>query len=228
MVELVLRSASILLCIGLSALAQEQPPAGAPAQLDPVANPESATNYNFVYGSVVPRDRKYVPLTGKQRAWLWVSGNFNTSITIRALLPAAIDQLGHDPSGWQLGAKGYGLRSADRFGRFTIQDGMEIIGSAAMGYETRYIFSKSKSATGRAAHALAMNVVTIDKNGRWVPHIPRIASTIGAEFLCNQWLRKQDRTGAQVGKGMVIQFGISSAYNLVKEFAPEWRRFIKR
>jgi hypothetical protein len=169
------------------ALAQEATPDEAPPASisDIVANPESATNYNLIYGSVVPRDRPYVPLTGKQRSWLWVTGNFNYSISFRALIPAALDQLGHDPSGWQLGAKGYALRAGNRFGRFTIQDAMEITGSAALGYETRYIFSKSESKAARARHALLMNAVTWDKHGHWRPHIPRIASTLGAEYLCN-------------------------------------------
>jgi hypothetical protein len=206
-----------------SAIAEEAKPPASPARA------LKATNYNPLYGSVVPPGQPYQPLTGKQRWQLFLIGSLgNPGIPFRSLVPAAFDLKNRDPEGWGQGMKGYAQRAGNRFGRFTIQDGLEGLSSHLVGYETRYIFSTSKNPWRRAGHALAMNFVTYNRHGKWVPHYPRVGMTFASEYLANLWMPKGAQTNAEATRGIMMQLGAASLFNLVKEFSPEMKRAFKR
>jgi hypothetical protein len=109
-----------------------------------------------------------------------------------------------------------------------MQDGIEAAGSAAMGLEARYIFCECKGGAARAGHAVLMNFITYNSKGRYAPHIPRIGGAFAAEFIGNQWLPPNERKVSTALAGIGLQIGIMAGVNLVREFSPEWKRFLKR
>lgn len=190
-----------------------------------------AVNFNPIYGSVVPGSQagEYRPLTSSQRRRLYVASSLrNYAIPVRALLPPIADHLGNDPEHWGQGWAAFGKRAGNRAGRFSIQDGLEAGTSAALGFEPRYVFCTCKGFLRRSRHALLMTVITLDSKGRRAPHIPRLGAAFASEFIGNQWLPAADRKAGEAVQGVVLQVGLASAFNLVKEFSPEWTRYWKR
>lgn len=104
---------------------------------------------------------------------------------------------------------------------------MESGAAAALGYEQRYIQCNCDGTLRRTAHAMAMNFITYDRRGRWVPNIPRVGSTIAAEYISRGWLPDERRTAAQNVQELSLQLATGSLVNVWREFSPPLIRRIK-
>lgn len=204
---------------------QEPPAAPAPS---PAVTSQEATKVNPLYGAVVS-PYNYRPMTGKER-WLlyWNTSYNNPGAAARTMLAAAMDQKADTPPVWGQGMAGYGRRMGNHFGRFTLQDSYEEAAAAALGHEVRYMLCKCTGFWPRTKHALAMNIVTLDKNGKWVPHYSRIGGTFASEYTANLWMPRGYQTNGEALRGIALQFTFSTLFNLVKEFSPELNRVRKR
>ena len=80
----------------------------------------------------------------------------------------------------------------------------------------------------RAAHALTANFVTYNRNGGRTPNVARVGSVFAAEFTGNLWMLAGYRDGSQAVRGVGMQLGVSSAFNLIREFAPELKLIFTR
>ena len=171
--------------------------------------------------------REYQPLTGKERWNTYVRQAFGSpAVFFRAAGPALGGQLKNEPPEWGQGMEGYSRRVANRFGRFTLQGTFEAAGAAALGHEVRYIRSTRSGFFPRAAHAMTANFVTYDKNGRRTPHIARVGSAFVAEFTGNLWMPAGYRDTSTAFRGVGVELGIGSAFNLFREFSPELKRVL--
>ena len=169
----------------------------------------------------------YEPLTANQRWELYVHHAFwSPAAFFRSAGPALGAHLNNEPPSWGQGAEGYSKRFANRFGRFAVQATYEAAGAAALGHEVRYIRSRRAGFLPRAAHALAANFVTHDRNGRRTPHISRLGSAFAAEFTATLWMPAGYRDARTAMRGVGVELGVSSAFNLVREFAPELKRIL--
>ena len=83
--------------------------------------------------------------------------------------------------------------------------------------EVRYRRSNRSGFLPRAAHALTANFVTYDKNGRRAPHISRVGSAFAAEFTGNLWMPAGYRDTSSALRGVGIELGVSSAFNLISQ-----------
>lgn len=167
----------------------------------------------------------YQPLTGKERWNLYLREAFwSPGVFFRAAGPALGAQLNNQPPAWGQGIQGYSKRFANRFGRFALQETYEAAGAAALGHEVRYIRSKRSGFFPRAAHALTANFVTYDRNGRRTPHVARVGSAFAAEFTGNLWMPAGYRDVSTAMRGVGMELGVGSAFNLIREFAPELKR----
>lgn len=173
--------------------------------------------------------RNYQPLTGKER-WnhYWRAAYWNPGVFFRAAGPAAGAQMNNDPPEWGQGMEGYSKRFANRFGRFALQQSYESAGAALLQHEVRYIPSSRTGFLPRAAHALTANIITYDRNGRRVPHVTRVGSMFAAEFTGNLWMPAGYRDTSTAMRGVGMELGVRSAFNLIKEFAPELKRMFGR
>jgi hypothetical protein len=173
------------------------------------------------------RPRSYQPLTGKERWNLYLREAFwSPGAFFRAAGPALGAQLSNEPPAWGAGAEGYSKRFANRFGRFAVQKTCEAAGAAALGHEVRYVRSKRSGFLARAGHALTANFVTYDRNGRPTPHVARIGSVFAAEFTGSLWMPAGYRDASVAMRGVGMELGVGSAFNLIREFAPELKRML--
>jgi hypothetical protein len=167
----------------------------------------------------------YQPLTGRERWNLYLRDTFwSTGAFFRAAGPALGAQLNNEPPAWGQGAEGYSRRVANRFGRFALQKTYEAAGAAALGHEVRYVRSRRSGFLPRATHALTANFITYDRNGRRTPHVARVGSVFAAEFKGSLWMPGGYRDAATAMRGVGRELGVSSAFNLIREFAPELKR----
>ena len=167
----------------------------------------------------------YQPLTGRERWNLYLRDAFwSPGVFFRAAGPALGAQLNNEPPAWGQGAEGYSKRFANRFGRFALKETYEAAGAAALGHDVRYVRSKRSGFLPRVAHAIAANFVTYDRNGRRAPHVSRVGSVFAAEFTGNLWMPAGHRDAYTAVRGVGMELGVSSAFNLMREFAPELKR----
>jgi hypothetical protein len=169
----------------------------------------------------------YRPLTGRERWNLYLREAFwSPGAFFRAAGPALGTHLNNEPPEWGQGTASYSRRFANRFGRFALQESYEAAGAAVLQHEVRYRRSSRSGFLPRAAHALTANFVTYDKNGRRVPHISRVGSAFAAEFTGNLWMPARYRDTSSALRGVGMELGVSSAFNLIREFAPELNRLL--
>ncbi len=136
--------------------------------------------------------------------------------------------MNNEPAAWGQGMEGYSKRFANRFGRYTLAKSFEAGGAALLQHEVRYLPSKRSGFFPRSAHALTANFITYDRNGHRTPHVTRVGSVIAAEFTGNLWMPDGHRGASEAMRGAGMQLGLSSAFNLFREFAPEMKRMFKR
>ncbi len=167
----------------------------------------------------------YTPLTGHERWNHYVRNAFwSPGVFFRAAGPAAGQQMNNEPPQWGQGMEGYSKRFANRFGRFALQQTYEGAGAALLKHEVRYIRSNKTGFLPRAAHALTANIITYDRNGHRVPHVSRVGAMFAAEFTGNLWMPDGYRDTSKAVRGVGMELGVRSAFNLIKEFAPELKR----
>jgi hypothetical protein len=171
----------------------------------------------------------YMPLTAKERWDRYLRDAFwSPGVFFRAAGPALGAQMNNEPPQWGQGMEGYSKRFANRFGRFALEESYEAAGAALLQHEVRYIRSKRSGFLPRAAHALTADFVTYDRSGRRTPHFARVGSVIAAEFTGNLWMPNGYRDASTAMRGVGVELGVGSAFNLIREFAPELKRIFTR
>jgi hypothetical protein len=228
-VQKVIRAGALALFVtggAMSVVAQDGTEAQADAR-QPASGTTDPAADKPVAGAVAAID--YQPLTGKERWDLYWRRSFYTpGVILRAAGPALGAHLNNEPPQWGQGAEGYSKRFANRFARFTLQATYESAGAAMLGHEVRYIRSKRSGFFPRAAHALAANFATYDRNGRLAPHYARVGGMFAAEFTASRWMPEGYRDARTAMRGAGVELGVGSAFNLIREFAPELKRVLLR
>jgi hypothetical protein len=225
---------SLLLLLGFSA--QGWAEAGDPGQKPDAprtvdAGGEMAGNSGGPSRAIVaePVRASHVPLTGKERWNLYLRDAFwSPGVFFKAAGPALGGHLNNEPAAWGQGMEGYSKRFGNRFGRFALQETYEAAGAALLQHEVRYIRSRRSGFLPRAAHALTANFVTYNRSGRRTPHVARVGSVVAAEFTGNLWMPAGYRDASTAMRGVGTELGVGSAFNLIREFAPELKRIFTR
>ena len=187
----------------------------------------SGSNSALLARAVARAAHTYTPPTGKERRDLYVRRAFlSPGAFLRAAGPALGSHLKNRPPEWGQGMEGYGRRFANRFGRFALKETYEAAGAVVLGHEVRYLRSTRSGFLPRAGHAMAATFITYDRNGRRTPHIARLGSAFAAEFTGNLWMPAGYRTGAEAVRGVGIELGMNSVFNLFREFSPELKRVL--
>jgi len=223
---------SALLCVPLFLLGFTAHARGADESSDPAqqagASDERTVNPDGdrpAPGAAQAAQNTFQPLTGKERWNLYMRDAFwSPGVFFRAAGPALGAQLNNEPAAWGQGMEGYSKRFANRFGRFALQETYEAAGAALLQHEVRYVRSNRCGFLPRAAHAVTANFVTYDRNGRRTPHVARVGSVFAAEFTATLWMPAGYRDASTAMRGVGMELGVSSAFILVREFAPELKR----
>jgi len=210
----------------MSAVAGEQVAGPQPAQPQAASLNDSGERGSSA-ATVGARVSGHRSLSGKERWDLYVRNVFwSPGVFFASAGPALGAQLNNEPPSWGQGAEGFSKRFANRYARFTLQKSYEAAGAAALGHEVRYLRSNRPGFGPRAIHALTANFVTYDRSGRRTPHIAKVGSVFAAEFTGRVWMPDGYRDTSTVMRGVGLQLGIGSAFNLIREFSPELKRII--
>lgn len=232
----------LLLHLCVAAAASLSGDGRAPASLPPAEEGQSGSpaanvqqkeydpaSVGFLVGGVLPKQVDYQPLTGQQRWELFVRQNFSLKggAWFRNFGAAAGDHLGNRPEAWRQGAEGYFRRVGDRTARFTIASGIEHSLAAGLGYEVRYLRCRCTGFWPRLGHTLAWNVITVNREGRNVLNLPKVAGAFGGEALSAAWTPgvRWDVRGYQ-GALQEVTFGWF--FNVLREFGPDIKRAFRK
>lgn len=172
------------------------------------------------WGTVISRG-EYVPLEAKERWSLyWRQTYGRPTAYLGSSVSALVSQLNNEPPEWGQGMEGYSKRFANRFARSTIRNTVTAAGSAALGYEVRYVKCDCKGFGPRFGHAIAWNFLTLNRDGKTVLNTPRIGASFASEFIGNRWMPAGYNTAGDAMRSGAIQLGVSSLFNAIREFAP--------
>ena len=210
----------------------ESPQPDSPAQpkpKDPKDKDYDPAQVGFLVGGVIPKQIGYQPLNNQQRWELFVRQNFSLKggAWFRNFGAAAGDHFGNRPEQWGQGAEGYFRRVGDRTARFTISSGIEHSMAAALGYEVRYLRCKCTGFWSRLGHTLAWNVITVNREGKNVFNLPKVAGAFSGEALSAAWTPgvRWDVRGYQ---GAFQEVTIGWFFNVLREFGPDIKRAFKK
>lgn len=167
------------------------------------------------------RGEPYVPMTPEERLrFLMRRVVYSPGAPVRAAILAGYDQERNYPEKWGQGADAYGRRVLNRWGRSVSRTGIETGLAAALQYEVRYIQCNCDGFGRRAMHALAMYFVTYNHEGKWVPNIPRVGSTVATQYIALSWLPQGTKTVGEATRGLPGQLAVGAAVNVWREFSP--------
>jgi hypothetical protein len=55
-----------------------------------------------------------------------------------------------------------------------------------------------------------------------------LGSIVTAEVVSRQWMPDRYRSGYRIARGTALQLGISTAFNVLREFGPDLKRVFRR
>ncbi len=178
--------------------------------------------------TTIKRGDPYTPMTAEERLQVFLRRAVTSPGTpARAAFLAVFDQHANDPEGWGQGWDAYGRRFGNRMARSAVRNGIESASAAALGFDQRYVLCNCDGVLRRTGHALAMNFVTYNRHGHWVPNVPRVGSTIAAEYIGLTWLPPGTRTTGEATRGLALNLLTGSLTNIWREFSPPMMRQLK-
>jgi hypothetical protein len=197
------------------------PPADVPPANAPSPDPAPVASSRTV-DPVIPVTTTYEPLTGEQRFDFYVQQTYSSpGAYLRTLVPAINGQIRNRPYEWGQGSIGFARRTGSAFTRFMLFDAFEAGGSAALGYEVRYVRCHCTGFFPRFGYAVASTVVTRDRHGHLVPDISRVGAAFGSEYVAQLWYPPSYRDDDVVLRGVALKFVFRSLMYTYREFTPE-------
>lgn len=188
------------------------------------AQSQSAIRPGMFWGTVITR-AEFQPLTGSERWGLyWRQTYWRPGVLFGNAGPALGAHLNNEPPQWGQGAEGYSRRFANRFARSAIRDTASAAGSAALGYDVRYVRCDCKGFFPRFGHAIAWNFLTLNRDGKTVLNTPRIGATFASEFIGRTWMPAGYNGAADAMRSGAMQLGIGAIFNSIREFSPRKQR----
>jgi len=206
-------------------IAKAQDSLAAPAAaVAPTVQPGAAVRPGMLWGTIITRD-EFQPLTNQQRWGLywrqtyWTPGAFFGNAG-----PALGSHLRNEPPQWGQGMEGYAKRFGDQFARSAIRDTVSAAGSAALGYEVRYVKCQCKGTLPRIGHALLWNFITLNRSGKTVLNVPKFAGSFAGEFAGNTWRPAGYNSAGDAMRNGAIRLAYGSAFNIIREFVPKKKK----
>jgi hypothetical protein len=175
-----------------------------------------------------PGDIGFVPLTGQERASLFFRGYLGAPVSYLEMgASAGATWLAGEPEGWGRTFRGYGRRVGTEFVLYTTQEAVHDAGDAALGLDPRYFSCRCSGLWHRSRNALKMTLFAYDGNGKLRPDLPRIVGDYGSSMLVTSWYPASYSPLVQGVKMGHVQLGLDVGVNLLREFSPELRRFLR-
>jgi len=132
------------------------------------------------------------------------------------------------PREWKDGAGAFGRNYGDQYARKAAESFTRFSVDAALHEDPRYTRSTSKSAFGRAAHALAFTFVDKTDGGHSTLAFGNFAGAAASGFVGNAYLPDGWNNATHAGQRSLTTFGGFAIQNLTQEFAPEIGRAFRQ
>jgi len=128
------------------------------------------------------------------------------------------------PAEWRQGAEAFGRNYGDAFAERASFHTARFLTGAIIGEDPRYIASGSHNVFARSVHAFAFSFVDRSDSGRPMPALSNFLGAAAAGFVGNAYLPTGFNNLTHAGQRATLRFGIFSAGNLFREFAPQMPR----
>jgi hypothetical protein len=134
----------------------------------------------------------------------------------------------HYPPEWHSGAEAYGRFYGDSFARSGAESTGRFSASVFFHEDPRYRRSKSTSATGRLAHALAFTFVDRTDGGRPTIALSNFTGGVASGFIGNAYLPSGFDNLTHAGQRSTIAFAGLAGQNIGEEFAPNLAKILRK
>jgi hypothetical protein len=131
------------------------------------------------------------------------------------------------PLEWRQGAEGFGRNYGDAFAQRLSFHTARFASGALIHEDPRYIPSGSHNMLARSVHALTFTLVDRSDSGHAMPAISNFIGAAAAGFAGNAYLPAGFNNATHAGQRATLQFGMTAAGNLFREFAPQMPRPVR-
>jgi hypothetical protein len=144
-----------------------------------------------------------------------------------SVLPAANEHRTNRPPEYGQGWDAFGERLGRRAAQYQVQMALLHSSAAALRTETQYRTCNCDGAWRRMRYAVSRIAVTRTDSGATIVNAPVLGAYLGGGMIATSWYPDRYspwREGLRTGG---TQLGGRAALNVVKEFAPELKRFFR-
>ena len=166
----------------------------------------------------------YVPLTLKEKTYVFGWRTIVPSGFGKSILTAAIAHWQDSPEEWGQGMAGFGRRYGHRLLNRAAENAIGLGVTAALRQDPRYFRNPEASGGRRVLHALTQVVVTRTDGGGKTFAAWRFAGNYGGQFVSNTWRPERQRGFGDTMVRGSFSLGLDAASNVFKEFWPDIRR----
>jgi hypothetical protein len=179
--------------------------------------------------SSYPGESGFVSLTGSERTSLFFKGYLGEPSTyLTPLVEAGASQLAGEPEGWPRSFNGFNRRSGTALMLNTVEAGIHNAGDAALRLDPRYFRCRCSGGWRRSWYAFKMTALAYDGDGHARLDLPRFAGDYAGSMLVTTWYPSPYSPLVQGVKMGHTQLGTDFAFNLLREFSPEMKRFLRK
>lgn len=131
------------------------------------------------------------------------------------------------PPEWRQGAEAFGRNYGDAFAqRVTFQTARFATGVITR-EDPRYYPSSSHNVLSRSFHAITYTFIDRSDSGHAMPAFSNFVGAAAAGFVGNAYLPSGYNNATHAGQRATLQFGMTAAGNLFREFAPQMPRPVR-
>lgn len=131
------------------------------------------------------------------------------------------------PPEWRQGAEAFGRNYGDAFvQRVTFQTARFATGVITR-EDPRYHPSSSHNVLSRSFHAISYTFIDRSDSGHAMPAFSNFVGAAAAGFVGNAYLPSGYNNATHAGQRATLQFGMTAAGNLFREFAPQMPRPVR-
>jgi hypothetical protein len=128
------------------------------------------------------------------------------------------------PPGWRQGAEAFGRNYGDALAQRVTFETSRFATGVMTREDPRYHPSSSHNLFARSFHAISYTFVDRSDSGHAMPALSNFVGAAAAGFVGNAYLPPGYDNVTHAGQRTTLQFGLTAAGNLFREFAPQMPR----
>lgn len=134
---------------------------------------------------------------------------------------SGINQWTNTPPEWGQGWGAYGKRFGSNLAYNAVRQTITYASSIPLDEDSRYFASHRHGLTRRVGFALISTVTAKKTDGRRVFSVSSVAGVVGASAISSIWGPPSFKGPRNIAGNAGISFGVTAAFNIVREFLPD-------